>query len=178
MEIFGERIILRDFVESDLSFYKELEENELTYKFENNVPDEKQIINSFESILTDSQSNPRERFKLAICLKTNMKPIGRVVIHLNWEEIREWEIGWFLHPDYWKKGYATEAAKLLIEYAFSHLNAHRIVAFANAENVLSEKVMIKTGMVRDGLLRETRYCNDRWCNEVVYSILEKDLDLS
>lgn len=177
MEIFSDRIALREFNNSDFTFYKELEQNVLTYKYENNSPDEKEIIDSFHSVLVDFESNPRERYKLAVCLKSDMKPIGRVSIMLNWEEIREWEIGWALHPDYWKKGYATEAVKLLIGYAFSQLNAHRIVAFANAENYLSEKVMIRSGMLKDGVLRETRYCNNRWCNELIYAVLEKDWDV-
>ncbi|WP_192703531.1 GNAT family N-acetyltransferase [Paenibacillus sp. OAS669] len=65
------------------------------------------------------------------------------------EEIREWEIGWALHSDYCKKGYATEVVGLLIQSAFNNLNAHRKVAYSNAENSLSEKVMIRAGMVRD-----------------------------
>lgn len=51
-------------------------------------------------------------------------------------------------------GYATEAVKTLIGYAFSSLNAHRVVAYANAENLQSEKVMIRAGMIRDGILRD------------------------
>ncbi|OMD60987.1 hypothetical protein BSK53_01610 [Paenibacillus odorifer] len=75
-------------------------------------------------------------------------------------------------------GYATEAVKTLIGYAFSSLNAHRVVAYANAENLQSEKVMIRAGMIRDGILRETRFCNQQWCDELIYSALEQEATLN
>lgn len=174
MEIISDRLILRDYTSNDSSFYEELEENPLSYKYENTAPDAKQIKDDFLSILSQVTSDPRENYDLAICTKLDMKPIGNVSIKLNWEDIREWEIGWVLLPEYWKMGYATEAVKCLIDYAFKFLNAHRIVAYANAENLQSEKVMIRAGMIKDGVLRETRFCNQQWCNEIIYSSLEQE----
>ena len=77
-------------------------------------------------------------------------------------------------PTLLEKGYATEATMLLIGYSFNNLNAHRIVAYANAENSPSENVMIRAGMIKEGILRETKFCNGRWCNRLIYSVLEKD----
>ncbi|OMC94633.1 GNAT family protein [Paenibacillus sp. FSL R5-0636] len=178
MEIIADRLILRDYTSDDFSFYEELELNPLSHKYENSAPDAKQIKENFLSILTQTTSDPREHYDLAVCTKQNRTPIGNVSIKLNWEEIREWEIGWVLLPEYWKMGYATEAVKTLIGYAFSSLNAHRVVAYANAENLQSEKVMIRAGMIRDGILRETRFCNQQWCDEFIYSALEKEATLN
>lgn len=97
-----------------------------------------------------------------------------ISIKLNWEDIREWEIAWALHPEYWRHGYATEAVRLLIGYAFKELNAHRIVAYANVGNKRSEHLMQRAGMTKDGVLRETRYCNREWCDELIYSVLERE----
>ncbi|AJS58973.1 GNAT family N-acetyltransferase [Paenibacillus sp. IHBB 10380] len=174
MNIIGKRILLRNFIEGDFSFYNELEQNPITHKYESSAPDTIEIQNDFQTVLSDSNNNPREKYKLAICLKDDRKPIGRISIKLNWSEIREWEIGWALHSNFWKKGYATEAAELMIGYAFSDLNAHRVVAYANTENELSEKLMIRAGMIKDGILREVRYCNNKWCNESIYSVLERE----
>ncbi|UVI29160.1 GNAT family N-acetyltransferase [Paenibacillus spongiae] len=174
MEIIDDRLILRDYTESDFPAYEELERNDHTYKYENTAPNAKQIRDRFLTVLPDAQSNPRQRYELAVCLKTDVKLMGRVSIKLNWAEIREWEIGWAFHSDYWGNGYATEAVKILIGYAFTHLNAHRVVAYANAENHPSEKLMIRVGMIKDGVLRETRFCNQRWCNELIYSVLESE----
>ncbi|WP_179281487.1 GNAT family N-acetyltransferase [Paenibacillus sp. VTT E-133280] len=174
MELITDRLILRGYTSSDSSFYEELEQNPLSYKYENTAPDAQQIKNDFLSILSQATNDPRQYYDLAICRKPDMKLIGNISIKLNWEEIREWEMGWVLLPDYWKMGYATEAVKTLIGYAFKSLNVHRVVAYANAENIQSEKVMIRAGMIKDGVLRETRFCNQQWCNEIIYSSLEQE----
>lgn len=174
MEIVSNRLILRDYTSSDSSFMKN--QNKIPYPTNMRTLHlmQNKLKDDFLSILSQATSDPRQYYDLAICTKLDMKPIGNVSIKLNWEEIREWEIGWVLLPDYWKMGYATESVKSLIGYAFSSLNAHRVVAYANAENVQSEKVMIRAGMLKDGVLRETRFCNQQWCNEIVYSSLEQE----
>ena len=178
MKIMGDRIFLRNFIESDFSFYNELEQNPITHQYESSAPDAIEIQNEFQTVLSNSNMNTREKYQLAICLNVNREstrePIGRLSIKLNWSEIREWEIGWALHPDFWGNGYGTEAAKLMIGYAFRNLNAHRVVAYANTENVLSEKLMIRSGMIKEGVLREVRYCNNKWANEFIYSVLESE----
>ncbi|NIZ00232.1 GNAT family N-acetyltransferase [Thalassospira lucentensis] len=56
------------------------------------------------------------------------------------------EIGWRLHPDYWAKGFATEAALALVPHAFETLNLPRIVAGIDARNMGSIGVARKIGM--------------------------------
>ncbi|MNP02860.1 hypothetical protein D3C76_947220 [compost metagenome] len=124
MELITDRLIVREYTNSDSFFYDELEQNPLSYKYENTAPDAKQIKDEFLSILSQTTRDPREHYDLAICTKHDEKPIGNISIKLNWEEIREWEIGWVLLPEYWRMGYATEAVKTLIGYAFKSLNAH------------------------------------------------------
>ena len=56
------------------------------------------------------------------------------------------EIGWIIHKNYRNLGIATEAAELLIAYAFNDLSVHKVIAHCDASNGTSEKVMIKLGM--------------------------------
>lgn len=56
-----------------------------------------------------------------------------------------YEIGFHLRPEFWKKGYATEAAKAVIEYAFSVLGAESLFAGHNPKNTGSKKVLLKLG---------------------------------
>jgi RimJ/RimL family protein N-acetyltransferase len=59
------------------------------------------------------------------------------------------EIGWRLHPRYWGHGYATEAARLALDYGFRVLRLQEIVSFTAVANVRSRAVMERIGMRHD-----------------------------
>jgi RimJ/RimL family protein N-acetyltransferase len=61
----------------------------------------------------------------------------------------EVEIGWHLHPDSWGKGYATEAAKAVLDYGFG-LGLTEILAIAKPDNAPSIAVMRRIGMRHSG----------------------------
>ncbi len=59
------------------------------------------------------------------------------------------EIVWRLDADYWGKGFATEAARAIVEFGFASLGLAEIVAFTTTNNFRSQRVMQKLGMIRD-----------------------------
>lgn len=59
------------------------------------------------------------------------------------------EIGWRLGSQYWGQGYATEAARAVIDYGFEKIGLDEIVSFTARGNVRSMRVMEKIGMRRD-----------------------------
>jgi len=59
------------------------------------------------------------------------------------------EIGWRLAADCWGRGYATEGARAVLEFAFDALNLHEIVSLTARGNVRSRRVMERIGMARD-----------------------------
>ena len=59
------------------------------------------------------------------------------------------EIGWRLARDHWGKGYATEAARASLDYAFDTLKLDEVVSFAVETNLRSRKVMERIGMVHE-----------------------------
>jgi RimJ/RimL family protein N-acetyltransferase len=56
------------------------------------------------------------------------------------------EIGWRLDADYWGRGYATEGARVALEFGFRALQLDEIVSFTVPANVRSRRVMEKIGM--------------------------------
>lgn len=58
------------------------------------------------------------------------------------------EIGWRLAPEFWGKGYVTEAARAWIDFAFERVGRNEIVSFAVWNNVRSTAVMERLGMRR------------------------------
>ncbi len=60
------------------------------------------------------------------------------------------EIGYVLHPDFWGRGYASEAAGRVMEFGYSELSLHRIEARFMQGNERSLRVMEKLGMKFEG----------------------------
>jgi RimJ/RimL family protein N-acetyltransferase len=87
-------------------------------------------------------------------------------------------LGWILHKDYWKQGYGTEFAAVLIKFGFEKLNLHRIYVTCHADNYGSYRVMERNGMRREAHLIKARKgfagFRDEWQDELVYAILAEE----
>ncbi|VEU82133.1 GNAT family N-acetyltransferase [Acholeplasma hippikon] len=177
MELISNKVILRDFDETDFSFYEALETDPKTLKYESDyIPTKEELIIRFHNILELQKEIERNKFSLLIVDKKSNTLVGKVVAWKTNEEISEWEIGWFIQSSLYNKGYATEAAKLLKDYLFYVKGINRLQSLCHEENKASEKVMIKIGMQKEGTLRAARKLNGEYVNMLIYSIIKEDLD--
>ena len=83
-----------------------------------------------------------ERYEFAVCLED--KHIGGITLYMM-EDRAEAELGWVLHRDHWRRGYVTEAALAVMDYARS-IGVRRIFACCDSENVASYRTMLRLGM--------------------------------
>lgn len=117
-----------------------------------------------------------EATALAVLHRETGAFMGHMVFH-PWEMVRTYEIGWVFAQDHQRQGYATEASRALLAYAFDTLDAHRVVATCQPENTASWRVMERLGMRREGLMRQ---CIHRpsgvWWDEYFYAILKAEYD--
>lgn len=90
---------------------------------------------------------------LAVTRKSDKWLIGAVSLTFEWDHARA-EIGYWIGVPYWSCGYATEAVKVVIAYAFENLMIHRITASYFTRNQASGKVLEKLGMHQEGVLRK------------------------
>ncbi len=63
---------------------------------------------------------------------------------------RVYEIGFHLRPQFWRKGFAKEAAKAVMDYAFRNLKAQKLFAGHNPKNIASKKLLGKLGFTYIG----------------------------
>lgn len=83
------------------------------------------------------------------------------------QETDEIEVGYAIGKKFWGRGLATEAAFVLLQYAFEELKPEKIVAVARPENVASLRVMEKLGMKYD-------YTGNFYGRELVHYSVTKD----
>ncbi|MCJ7425470.1 GNAT family N-acetyltransferase [Candidatus Bathyarchaeota archaeon] len=86
----------------------------------------------------------------------------------------EIELGYFIVPTERRKGYASEAIKILADYLFLSKHIVRIQAKADLENLASWKALEKAGFTREGILRKTYYCWGEHRDDCIYSILREE----
>lgn len=92
-----------------------------------------------------------ESLGLAVLYRDNGVMIGSTdLMDLRGQIKGQAEIGYLLARPYWGCGLMTEAARLTAAHGFSALGLTRLIAFADAENVASRRVLEKIGMLVAG----------------------------
>jgi [ribosomal protein S5]-alanine N-acetyltransferase len=99
---------------------------------------------------------------------------GVSLFGFDWDRSKA-EVGYWITPSEWGKGYAPEAVHRIARAAFRELKIHRLQAGTFEFNSASGRVLQKVGFVREGVARSDVRKGRRWHNTVVYSLLLCDL---
>ena len=100
--------------------------------------------------------------------------IGLFGLKLGAEKFKRGEVWFKIHPTFWNQGFATEALRALVRFAFETLKLHRIEAGCAVANSASIKVLEKTGFQREGRGRQVLPLKSGWSDNYEYAILESD----
>ena len=83
----------------------------------------------------------------AVVLKENNEVIGQCGLTMQpWKDQEVLEVGYLFNRDYWHHGYASEAAKACMEYAFEKLHANEVCSIIRDTNIASQNVALRNGM--------------------------------
>jgi RimJ/RimL family protein N-acetyltransferase len=99
--------------------------------------------------------------------------VGDVVL-FNWNaDHKSLEVGFSFDPRHQGNGYAPEAARALIDWAFAN-GAHRVYGRLEPRNIASARVLEKLGMRQEAHLVENEWVKGEWQSELVYAILDRE----
>ncbi len=101
-----------------------------------------------------SQSGTGKEIVFGVATKEDAQLIGAVGLRDIDAEHSQAEIGFWIGVESWGRGYATEAARRVVRYAFEDLKLNRVYAHHMVRNPASGRVLEKVGMKREGLLRQ------------------------
>ena len=99
--------------------------------------------------------------------------VGDVVLFYGSVEHRGLELGFSFDPSHQGHGYATEAARAVVDWAFA-AGFHRVFGRLEPRNAASARVLEKLGMRKEALLVENEWVKGEWQSEAVYAILERE----
>jgi ribosomal-protein-alanine N-acetyltransferase len=134
-----------------------------------------------EGVLDEAQAQAfarkhagRSATAIAVTERESGELIGHMVFH-PWYGHATHEIGWAISAGCQGRGYATEAARALLDFAFTSLGCHRVIATCQPENVASWRVMEKLGMRREAHFRQgLRQATGEWWDEYFYALLAEE----
>ena len=84
------------------------------------------------------------------------------------------EIGYWLRSDSCARGYMTEAARGVLAWSFTRVNAHRIRVAAATDNHASLGVIRRLGFHFEGIARQAERCQGRWLDHAIFALLAGD----
>ena len=141
------RLWLREMVQSDYSSLSNiLQDEDVMYAYEG------AFNNAEVKEWFDKQTgNYKESgFGLwAVCLRGTDEMIGQCGLTMqDYKDQKVLEVGYLFRKSVWGRGYATEAAAMCRDYAFTKLNAKEVFAIIRDTNIASQNVATRIGMTK------------------------------
>ena len=126
-----------------------------------------------EHILPDRNQKDNLPAGYGIIVKGTDTIIGSVDFPCRYED-DVLEIGYILHPDYWGRGYVPEAARTLIDLAFTELELHKIELSCFGYNLQSQRVAEKLGFTLEARIRDRKDAQGNRCDDLRYGLLRSE----
>ena len=111
--------------------------------------------------------------RLAIRLRSDGRLCGGVGLHPVAQH-KHAELGYWIGVPYWGNGYATEAARGVVQYGFEEIKLNRIFAHHFKHNPASGQVLRKIGMKYEGCMRQHVLKWGEFIDLELYSILREE----
>jgi NAD(P)H dehydrogenase (quinone) len=173
-----ERLILRDFSESDFDAYYRLKSDDRTMYYLQDIRlksiDEGKA--DFAEILDDMKQTNRKYYFLHMELKDSHEQVGSIGYTVTDESPagKMVHLGYFTYPRFWGNGYTSEALQKVLEYAFTVDNVYRVTTGCLAENIGSERVMQKNGMIREAEYPDYEWHDGKMKTRLEYRLLKSE----
>ncbi|MBU5439420.1 GNAT family N-acetyltransferase [Tissierella sp. MSJ-40] len=166
-----ERLVLRIFEKSDAETVTKLCNNYNIYKNTLYLPYPYSIDCALSWIENHLDNfNADKSYEFAITDKKTGKLYGAIALSNN-QHFNNGEIAYWIGEEFWGNGYATEASKAILEFAFNVKQYHKVYARHFASNLASGKVIEKLGMLKEGILIDHVMKEDRYEDLVYYGII-------
>lgn len=110
----------------------------------------------------------------AICSKNTSEFYGAGGFNGLNKEHKKAEIGFWLLPEYWGKGFMQEAFPVICKYGFENLNLNRIEGFVDNKNKNCKTAIEKMHFTLEGTMRQCEIKDNQYLDVDLYSKLKSD----
>jgi RimJ/RimL family protein N-acetyltransferase len=97
--------------------------------------------------------------------------IGDCFLQVDVQEPRQAEVGYTLARAHQRQGFASEAVRCVLDYAFGALRLHRVIAITDCRNAPSIALLDRLGWRREGHFLQNVWFKGAWADEYLYALL-------
>ena len=168
------RLLLRPFAESDADAVYSLQSNARILRFWDSPPwTERSRADAF-IVASRKMEDDGVGARFAIETRVNSTFVGWCSM-FRWNPVyRSLGIGYCFDEPAWGKGYATEAVRAMLHWAYETLDLNRIEAELDTRNQASARVLEKLGFEREGIRREDCIVSGEVSDSWIYGLLRRD----
>ncbi len=175
------RLVIRDYTPADEEEYYQLKSDEgamLKYQSDIMVHSREESDREFAGGLSDAVKPDRQFYFFRVELResgrqvgsvgytvTDRTPVGKLV-----------HAGYFYFPEFWGKGYGTEAFREVLRFAFTEDGVYRVTTGCLAENRGSERIMQKCGLIKEAEHVDWQWHEGRMKTRLEYRLLKSEYD--
>jgi RimJ/RimL family protein N-acetyltransferase len=168
----SKRLTLRAILPADKEAVFVYRSEVITNQYQGWIP---QKIEDVEEFIAKNQidfNQPDTWFQLVIIEKKSNTLIGDIGLHFIDEQ--QVEVGCTIAKAVHQLGYASEALRKVVDYLFTHLAKHRLIASIDPANTASIKLVERLGFRKEGHFKESIFMNGQWLDDVVYAVLNRE----
>jgi RimJ/RimL family protein N-acetyltransferase len=168
----SERLLFRDYRLSDWETVHDYSQRADILIYEAWGPnDETETKNFIKTVQKNQTAQPRTSFDFAIILKEEKKLIGGCHFEYTTEDQTDGNIGYIIHPDYWRMGYACESTNALMDYMATLSDLSTVKATCDVLNKASQRVLEKCGLKLKNKIEQDFLMKGRYRDTYVYEKL-------
>ncbi|CAM2769220.1 GNAT family protein [Saccharomonospora xinjiangensis] len=172
----GRSVLLREFTLADLDGVRGLVgDDRVTHFLSFTARSDEQSRELLRTIVEEARRRPRTEYYLAVTPQEQVDPTGsdRVVgiTRLQRTHPHSGRLVYAIAHAYQGRGYAGDAVRTVLDFAFGQLGLHRVTAAVGPDNRAGLALVERVGFTREGVLRDHVHTNGAWRDSVLYSML-------
>ena len=169
-----ERLLLTEVTQDHSSALFEIFSNPQVIKYYGMDPMYEQT--QADKIIKHFKSNfeTKKGIRWAIMMKDRNQFVGTIGLNNLALGMKRAEVGFEIHPDFWRSGITSEALQEVLNYSFTELGLHRIGAVTFLANDASIGLLTKNGFIEEGKLRSYLFQNGHSHDALMFSRIHTD----
>ncbi len=168
----SERLTLREFRDDDFEAVHSYACDMEVVRYMTWGPNTEDETRAFlEGAQSYAAADPRTGYELAVIQSSTDRLIGGIGLD---NKEQQGMLGYCFARPAWGQGFATEAARSILDFGFETLGVHRVWAGCDSENAASLRVLEKIGMRREGYFKHDSQIRGVWRDTVAFGILSDE----